>query len=178
MKKEKKKIFKLRRVALFLGIGLSIGSALLSQLYEANLKSQISVMQRDLINSDQVINEIWEQNKQLETARQNLIIAATAHNKDVNIEQTIKSIIAGVTSIEEDKFKNLSSLLKQKKFDSFNKSIFEIRGNLIENINLIYTKRIVVEDKIQQVGRDLERIMRLALLLQIVALVLVLSKDA
>lgn len=163
------------------GITLTIAAALMQHLSLEEKFAQVEQIETRLLNLDSRIDSLWQ--RYLEAERKKEFAALIAHfsgHPEHPSQVLIRGYLASINTVAETK--NNEGVQQQSSAGnaattSVNDVISQHQARLLEHIDSLYLERLQQAKAQQPIQREISTTGNIALLLQLLGLILVLSKD-
>lgn len=160
-----------------IGVVMNVLSALISQtLVERNMRQMDSLM--DQSDSVQLrIDTLWNNFRSLERTQQYYSLLLLTANSGEQLEAARQLVHTGLTQVIKQH--ELAATVEPSSIDftELNSILNAARNNLINRIDDIYLEKITAEKQRRHLHEQNERLRSIALFLQLIGLILVLSRD-
>lgn len=160
------------------GITLTIAAALMQHLILEDKFAQVEQIESRLLNLDTRIDSLWQQHIEAERKKEFASLSAQFSNIPENPSQVlIRRYLASINTVGEAKNKTGTQQEKSTEETSANEVISQHQTRLLEHIDSLYFERLQQAKAQQPIQREISTTRNIALLLQLLGLILVLSKD-
>jgi len=155
------------------GAALSIISVFIyNQVINKN-HDEIKKLESSVIEKDEIIKSIWQNSISLENKKDiSLTMLLTNQGErslvDKFIKENFKRVGINVENIPQ---------IKNEAFSFLTKMADNKKEEILERINNLYLEKVVIQEKISDRKRKIDKFSLMALFMQIIGLMLILSKD-
>lgn len=159
------------------GITLTITAALMQHLSLEDKFAQVEQIESRLLNLDTRIDSLWQQHIEAERKKEFAALSVQFSNIPEHPSQVlVQDYLASINTlgIAENKSAQQESSTEET---NANKIISQHQTRLLEHIDSLYFERLQQAKAQQPIQREISTTRNIALLLQLLGLILVLSKD-
>jgi len=165
------------------GVALTVASAIISHYQLAKNMKNIEVLEKQIREIDQIISDTWQNMARFERdGNQALTLASLAEEgKTENMTLYIQRLIKK-SDVKADKVRRLERLKSQnqKEKNVFAQILVLVdaqRAYITDKIDTLYIKKVGLQEQVQSLRESNTSSANLALVLQTLGLICVLSKD-
>lgn len=159
---------------ILLGTALTVASALLSRYYVSANQESIQAAKTEAARKEALLNDTWQNVQALERKKDTIVLLAVA-SRGGALHQMPELVRAILISTEI----SLESVMKESQLSEQGllKAIEAKKQELIDRVNDVYLEKSMKENEIAALQQRTSYWGDIALFLQILGLILVLSKD-
>lgn len=157
------------------GIGFNIFSAIITNHFISANNEQLRVIEGKISGIDLRINTYWQNRQDVEGKKDFILLYSQAGQQtgDQFVRQYINQYVQGLMQDYQ------LPVVKEKQFTDTEiiQIIDRVKGIIVDDIDDIYLEKLLLEKQKHPINRENAQLMSIALFLQMLGLILVLSRD-